>query len=72
MLETPTEGAHRFYLNRLTAEGQRFEGPTTSAVGGASTHQLRAGNVQPLDVNGDGFVGVADVLSVLSAFGTGC
>ena len=43
--------------NALVDDGTCFQDPCPLCFG---------------DVNGDGFVGVADVLSVLSAFGTGC
>ena len=42
--------------NALVDDGTCFQDPCPLCFG---------------DVNGDGFVGVADVLSVLSAFGTG-
>jgi RHS repeat-associated protein len=60
VLETPVGAPHRFYLNRVTPTGQRLEGAVESAVGDSTTHLLRAGQVQVLDVNGDG---LADLLN---------
>ena len=55
IVETPVGGAHRFLINRLTSGRQYFDDPIRSQVGQTSTHALSAGNVQVLDVDGDGF-----------------
>ncbi len=47
---------HRFFINTFDGPDQQsFQGPIVSALGTSSGHNLRAGTVQVLDVDGDGF-----------------
>ncbi len=55
------QARHRFFLNRLTSNGDHtFADPTTSAIGEVSAFAIGNPRVQLIDVNGDGFT---DLLS---------
>ncbi len=50
------EGAHRFFLNEPTIDGEGAFGRTvTSRVGTSSGHRVGSTETQVMDVNGDGF-----------------
>lgn len=65
VLEAAAGQAHRIHLSQLDDDGaQTWRAPITSALAGTSAHALTSPFVQPLDVNGDGFV---DLLNAQSA-----
>ena len=55
IVDTSQTGAHRFFINQLRVDGHGFSEAVSSGVGTQSSHQLSAGNVQALDIDGDGF-----------------
>lgn len=67
--------AHRFVLNRLDGEGRSSFDPAvrTSTVGFRNPFQTSLANIQPLDVNGDGFADLVNTKTglVLCNYGTG-
>lgn len=74
VVDTTGTGAHRIHLSRFEGRGQHtFQAVESSAVGMGANHGLRAGRVQILDADGDGY---ADLLNtgtgrVLENKGTG-
>ncbi|MEM6862151.1 MAG: toxin TcdB middle/N-terminal domain-containing protein [Myxococcota bacterium] len=58
VVDTTEAGAHRFFMNQLTPQGLGFDhdfsAPVASAIGTGSAFRLGGGEVQVLDVNGDG------------------
>ncbi len=54
VLDTSVDGPHRFFINRMTANGPRFDPPIRSALGQRAGHDLASPYTQLLDLNGDG------------------
>ncbi len=74
VIDTTGIGPHRLFINIFRGpRDQSFAPGVFSAVGRGNNHPLRAGNVQLLDVNGDGFTDMLNTLTgqVLANRGTG-
>jgi RHS repeat-associated protein len=61
VLDTSVDGPHRFFINRMTPDGPRFDPPFQSASGLRAGHDLRSPYTQVLDLDGDGR---ADIINV--------
>ncbi len=61
VLDTSVDGPHRFFINRMTPDGPRFDPPVESASGQRAGHDLRSPYTQVLDLDGDGR---ADIINV--------
>ncbi|HEY1098483.1 MAG TPA: FG-GAP-like repeat-containing protein, partial [Myxococcota bacterium] len=74
VLEAAAGQPHRIHLSELDENGRHtWRAPVTSSLAGTSAHALSSPFVQPLDVDGDGFVDLLNAQSgdVLRNLGAG-
>ena len=64
MLHTPEDGAHQFFMNVPSVDGQsQFQTPPVFSEVGNNAHQLGRPTSQVLDVNGDGFTDLLNTVN---------